>query len=453
MTEKKQLRHVVRFTAILAVAALSTTVLLDIPTAGSSSNDWFTALGILLLLTIVSQLLALRITEGGSTTTMDFVPHLGAVLLIGPSGAAILTTLSDLLFEFKLLKNPPRKALFNTSQLVISVILASWIFIALGGEPIATPHALDIDYSSYIVPFLAAVLVYFAINTTSVAYVISLAQEAAFRDVWSWISGRLILFDIAISPLAFFVAFLYWRFDWYAPLLVIIPIIGLRYSYGVNLELQQLNTDLARVLIRTIESQDPYTGGHSLRVSRWAREIADAAQVGYREKRNIETAALLHDIGKIDRIYFEILRQKGPLTPKQREAIRAHPERGVNMLSPVRSLDEDVLAYIKHHHEHYNGRGYPDGISGEDIPIGARIIMIADTVDAMMTRRPYRDALPPEVVRDELQNQKGDQFDPELVELVLSTGIFDVMTQSYSEDDQEDSRDGDDLAGQRFGIG
>jgi putative nucleotidyltransferase with HDIG domain len=435
MTTSPTIRRLVQGTAGLAVLVVFVTIWLDPP---NLSRSWLVPLGVLFTITLVSQLLAVRITEAGSTTTMDFVPHLGAMILVGPSGAALLTILSDILFEFGLVKNPKNKAVFNVSQLTISVIAASWVYILLGGNPsISLPPTQEGGlFLPYVVPFIGGVLTYFTINTCSVSYIIALAQDARFLDVWNRLSGRLILFDIAISPLAYIVAYMYWTLDWFALLLAIIPIIGLRYSYGVNLELQQLNTDLARVLVKTIESQDPYTGGHSLRVSRWATELADSAGLNYKVRRNIETAALLHDIGKVDRIYTEILQHDGDLTPDQRRAIREHPQRGVEMLSAVRSLDDDVLNFIRHHHEHYNGDGYPDGIEGEDIPIGARVIMIADTIDAMMTRRPYRDPLPPEIVKEELINCKGDQFDPELVDTLIEEGLFKEISKSYTNNSQ-----------------
>lgn len=426
------IRKIVGVAAVLAaVASIATVVLYPL---NLSEPDWVIAFVVLLTLTLISQALALQINEAGSTTTMDFVPQLGAVLLLGPSGATLLTIFSWMVFQFRIVKNPPVKGIFNTAQMVTTVCAASWAFILSGGEPVygsGTP-ATSLPILDTLPSFLAAVCVYFALNTSSVTYIISQVQGSKFLDVWNRMAGRVIVFDLAISPLALLVAWLYVEVGWITLLLALTPIIGLRYSYGVNLELQQLNTDLARVLIRTIESQDPYTGGHSLRVSRWATTLAEEANIGYSTRRNIETAALLHDIGKIDRVYFEILRHDGPLTEEQRDLIRAHPDRGVDMLSTVRSLDDDILKFVKHHHEHYNGKGYPSGLSGKDIPLGARVIMIADTIDAMMTQRPYRDPLPPEVVKEELLDKKGEQFDPDLVDTLIDEGVFDEMAEAYT---------------------
>jgi putative nucleotidyltransferase with HDIG domain len=212
-----------------------------------------------------------------------------------------------------------------------------------------------------------------------------------------------------------------------AVFLAMIPLIGLRYSYGINFELQQLNSDLLRLMVKTIEAQDPYTSGHSIRVSEAAKKIGHALGLNPRQLKVVETAALLHDIGKIDVIYGEILRQKGPLTPEQRELIRAHPDRGVDLIKSIRSIHPEVLSCVRHHHERWDGGGYPSGLAGPDIPLGARIIMVCDTIDAMTTARPYRDALPVSVVREELTKHRGTQFDEAIVDVLVHTDILETL--------------------------
>ncbi len=227
-----------------------------------------------------------------------------------------------------------------------------------------------------------------------------------------------------MSLLAVGVALLYVEFGWMILVLTVIPLFGLRYSYGTTYELKRLNDDLLELLVKTIEAQDPYTSGHSVRVSDSAVLIARAMKTGRTDLGHIKKSALLHDIGKIDVAYLEILRQKGPLTPEQRELIRAHPDRGVDILKSIRDLHDDVLSSVRHHHERWDGDGYPTGLKGEAIPLGARIIMVCDTINAMTTARPYRDPLPIGVVREELLRHKGTQFDPAIVDLVLEEGLL-----------------------------
>lgn len=408
-------------TAVAAAALVVTLFFKHPPTLDAAS---FLAFGTLLALSTLAMMLFLRFTEAGSTTSMDFVPELGAILLLGPTGAVMVTLLSELISGFFLYKEKSAlKKLFNVSQLVLAVGAAGLLFRWSGGvESLNT-----FRFQASLAPFLLAVLAYFAVNTGTVAFIVTVSERTPFFETWRRMTGGLIIFDLAMSTLAFLVAFLYTQYGVVAVFLAMIPLIGLRYSYGVNFELQQLNTDLLRLMVKTIEAQDPYTSGHSIRVSEAAKKIARALAVAPRQLKRIETAALLHDIGKIDSVYGEILRQKGPLTPEQRELIRAHPDRGVDIIQSIRSIHPDVLSCVRHHHERWDGDGYPTGLAGEEIPLGARIIMVCDTIDAMTTARPYRDALPVSVVREELTKHRSTQFDASIVDILVKTDILETL--------------------------
>lgn len=429
-----RVRRVIRATATLAILLLALSGFLFPP---QFDQAWTTILGTLLILSFASELLALKVTEGGTETSMDFVPQLGAVLLIGPSGAAILTLVSWTVYQTFLSDNPPHKATFNIAQSVISITAAGLIFVMLGGEPSTDSFYLG----QVILPFAAAVVAYFGINSLAVTYIIAVSEDKQFTTVWQELSLTPFVFDLLISSLALLVAYLYITWNALAMLAAIIPIIGLRYSYGVNLELKQLNSDLLRALINTIEAQDPYTSGHSLRVAEGALAISEAIGLSGRKRRAIETAALLHDIGKLDSSFHAILKKSSSLSQSEWELIQQHPERGVNIVQPIRSLDDKVLDYIRHHHERYDGTGYPEELESEDIPIGARVIMVADTIDAMVTARPYRDRIDPKRVKEELKDQAGAQFDPELVEVALEIDLPKKMAEAAHSRIREDTEE------------
>ena len=420
MSRNDAVKRVVFIAAALAViVVIFTTVLFPPPL----SRDWLVAYATFLALALFSGRFALERTEGGTRTSLNFVAELGAMLVTGPTGAITLTCISHLTSQFIFYGKEPRKAFYNTAQTVLSVALASFGFLLLGGEP----HLDHFDLNAVVFPFLGAVALYFTFNSFAVSYIVSISESISLKEVLRRLAGGagIILLDAAMSCLALLVAFLYLEWGPTVLLLAVIPIIGLRYTYGTNLELEQLNADLLRVLIKALEAQDPYTSGHSVRVAERSKLIADELGLPHKQIRNVEIAALLHDIGKIDVAYHDILKQEGPLTEEQRELIREHPKRGVDIVKSVRSLDQEVLAYIKHHHERVDGNGYPDGISKEEIPLGARIIMVSDTIDAMLTKRPYRDALPLKVVREELRTQAGTQFDKEVVRAAFRIGILD----------------------------
>lgn len=408
------------FTACVALLGLVSLVAAYYISPAPPSISWWIVSAALIGLALTAEFLALTISERGSATTMDYVPELGAILLVGPFGAGLVAGTSWALYYLFVADKPWPKTIFNVGQLTLAASLAGLIYIMLGGHP--NLHAFNIGDA--IVPFAGAVVSYFAINRTAVSTIISISNNRPFRKAWQDIALTPIAFDLAASSLALLVAFFYVRWGVLALVAIIIPLIGLRYSYGVNLELKQLNSDLLRVLIKTIEAQDPYTSGHSVRVAEGAIALAREIGLNPHETNKIETAALLHDIGKIDAAYREILTQEGPLADEQRKLIKEHPERGVQLIRSVRSLDPDVLEYIKYHHERYDGTGYPDGLKGEEIPLGARIIMVTDSIDAMVTSRAYRDALSPDKARSELRENKGTQFDPELVDAALELNLI-----------------------------
>jgi len=170
-------------------------------------------------------------------------------------------------------------------------------------------------------------------------------------------------------------------------------------------------------LALALESKDPYSHGHSERVADYALELAKFLNLSKLDQVNIYRASILHDIGKIG-IPDAILNKPSALTSEEWSIMKSHPERGEIICSKL-NFAREILPIIRHHHEHYDGSGYPDGLSGEYIPFLARIISIADTVDAITSSRPYRLARTFEQVLDELQKGSGTQFDPQLAEAFI----------------------------------
>lgn len=179
--------------------------------------------------------------------------------------------------------------------------------------------------------------------------------------------------------------------------------------------LQESYRETIKALVNTLDARDVETREHSSRVVKYTLEIAREMGIAGKELDAIRYGAMLHDVGKIG-VKDAILHKPGPLTPDEWEQMRKHSEIGYEMLKDVKLLKYS-LPIILHHHERYDGDGYPGGLSGEDIPIGARIFAIADTLDAMTSSRPYRKALPYEVAYEEIVKNAGAQFDPRIVEL------------------------------------
>ncbi len=177
-------------------------------------------------------------------------------------------------------------------------------------------------------------------------------------------------------------------------------------------ELQKAYLDTIRALSKTIEMKDPYTENHSTRVAEYSIKIAKLLGLRGEEILKLNYAALLHDIGKIG-IKGSILNKKDKLTPEEYEEVKKHPEIGAKILQKVRYL-HDIVPIVLYHHERWDGKGYPKGLKGEEIPLLSRIIAVADTFDAMRSDRPYRKALPLKMVIREIRKNAGKQFDPKI---------------------------------------
>ncbi len=187
-------------------------------------------------------------------------------------------------------------------------------------------------------------------------------------------------------------------------------------------ELKKVYISVLSSLAQAMEKKDIGTYGHSMRVRKYSGEIAAILDLSEAEKDNLEVAAMLHDIGKIGTSDF-ILGKPGALDPTEKLIIKSHPQKGVEILSPLKNNFaqlENILPAILYHHESYDGSGYPEGLAGEEIPLLARIITVADTYDAILSTRPYRSGASHERAMNELLKFSGRQFDPKVVEAFVS---------------------------------
>jgi len=193
---------------------------------------------------------------------------------------------------------------------------------------------------------------------------------------------------------------------------------GTDYKWDeINLSDTQSCLEFAKVLAYTLEEKDPYTSGHSERVCYYSDFISKRLSLSPKERSELQIASYLHDIGKIG-ISNRFINKKGTLTPTDWAVIKQHTRKSIELLVPL-NLSSNIISYIQHHHERYDGTGYPDGLAGEKIPLGARIIAISDSYDSMTSDRPYRKPLTNGDAKSELLKNAGKQFDPKLVGLFL----------------------------------
>ncbi|MBU4226707.1 HD domain-containing protein [bacterium] len=192
-------------------------------------------------------------------------------------------------------------------------------------------------------------------------------------------------------------------------------------------KIQDSYFEIVKALAQAIEAKDPYTHGHSERVMKYTVLIAQKLELQEGEKESLRYAAILHDIGKIG-VRGTVLNNPNGLTGEEYDEIKKHPLIGEGIIKPIELL-QPIRPLIRHHHEWHNGKGYPDGLSGENIPLGARILAVADAYDAMKSDRPYRKALTEEAAIQEFKRGSGSQFEPKLVEIFLK-----ILKQNLSED-------------------
>lgn len=201
----------------------------------------------------------------------------------------------------------------------------------------------------------------------------------------------------------------------------------------MNIELEDANTklkkaylDIVQTIRATVEAKDSYTRGHSDRVSAYSVLLGKYLHLNEDEQEILKIGGLFHDVGKIG-IPDTILLKNGKLTDEEYSEIKKHPQIGANILGES-ELFKNIIPFVKYHHERYDGRGYPEGLIGDNIPYVARIAALADSFDAMSSRRVYRDSLPKEIVREEIVKNLGTQFDPE-----IGSTFLDIIDNHYDE--------------------
>jgi HD-GYP domain-containing protein (c-di-GMP phosphodiesterase class II) len=272
-------------------------------------------------------------------------------------------------------------------------------------------------------------IVYLTSNKLAVRAVISLSNHRPMMNSMLESIRASYLYDILAMPLVLIFALAYIRFGPLASVCLAVPMLGVRQLYKSNAELERLNEELLQLMVATIEARDPYTSGHSQRVAEYSKVVSHAAGLGSKAASRVFTAALMHDVGKIHEEYAPILRKPGRLTDAEYAVMKTHAAKGAALVAKVTQFN-DLVQSIRGHHEAWDGHGYPDGLTGAEIPQWSRVIAFADTIDAMTTDRPYRRALTPDAVRTEIQAQAGRQFDPEVAAALISEKHWPLMAEA-----------------------
>jgi hypothetical protein len=391
--------------------------------------DQVAALGLLL---VACESSATLLNSRGLAWSASSTASLAAVVLCGPVGAALVGACT----LFGIRRGPMlTQRVFNTGMYTLSAYLAGRTYLLFGGH-VGTPGPSA--FPALIGPFAAAAVVHVAVNFSLVRGIFWLTREPGAPLGRLGLDAKLWLTDLGYGAFGVLIAALWSVLGPFTPVLVLIPMFVARWAVIQFADQRKAYEATVSALCQAVETKDFYTRGHSERVSRGSVMIAK--EIGMRADRveAIRYAGMLHDVGKLG-VPTSVLQKRSALTDDEYAAVQLHPMRGLDIVREIGFLDE-ALAGIMHHHERIDGRGYPMGLAGDEIPEFARVLSVADAFDAMTSDRSYRGARPVAEAVEELRKWAGTQFDPAFVDAFVTAIQRDGWTPPESAPAEEPLR-------------
>ncbi len=336
---------------------------------------------------------------------------LAAAVTFGPLFGALVAGIGALIVEL-MQRRAPIKLCVNVNNYIVSVFVAGWTYTQL-----ADLSRTPISSAQNIIATLVTVAVFDVVSTGLMAIILSQVVATTPYRVWRN-NMRGVAFETFTLPIIGALVPVLYAQSPFAVLFVVIPLLGPYLSVERYAQIHRETRSTIELVADMLDRRDPYTAEHSKRVSEYVSMIiAEMPSLTFEDREVILAAAPVHDIGKIGTTDF-VLSKPGKLTDEEREIIKRHAAEGASILG-ILSMYQDVSVVVRHHHERWDGRGYPDGLFGEDIPVGSRVIAVADTYDAMTSDRVYRKALSRQVALAEIRRGSGTQFDPTVVNAFL----------------------------------
>lgn len=351
--------------------------------------------------------------------TLSFAVQMAMAILLDTWEAVWIVIIATLITEI-ISKKQWYKILFNVGQYSLSQLIAGIVFNSLK----LSDSSINFDIIHDLPAALITVFVFYIMNSFFVSTVIALFSNNRFTDIFFNNYRVLAVFYFSNTPISIAAALLYDEQRPYTILILLPSLIMANQTLRWYDSLHTQTIETLNVVADIVDERDKYTYAHSLRVAEYAHKIAQELDLPSDVINEIETAGRVHDVGKIAINDF-ILNKPGKLTEEEYNKIKEHPVVAYRMLKNLKPYQKGAK-YVLYHHERMDGKGYPEGISGSDIPLGARILAVADSYDAMTSDRPYRGAFPQWRAVEELKKYSGIQFDPAVVE-----AFIEVLKRDY----------------------
>jgi len=454
-------RYITFLTLTAVLASLMAMTLSTTTTSAYSPSDWM-GLAAIAFTIILTEWFSINLYVRNTSLSTSAVPILALIILFGPLGTLVASLVFAITAAIKF-RSPFNRVIFNFSNHVIAGTIINMMIDLKGMGMAGRGHPL-LD----LIIALAASLILFIFTTTLISIGIGIdvkqSPYALWKEQYQWMAP----YYLGIGFIAYALLFGYSNAGLPGILIMSIPLALLRISQAqyvehtrdvVNelrkknqeleksgIEIRELNEGLLVTLSEIIDLRDPYVLGHSKQVSKYATNIAKLLGLNEKQTDLIRKAGLLHDIGKLG-IPMEILTKPSKLNREEYEIIKEHAALGGDLVKNSPSL-RPLVSIIRHHHEFYNGGGYPDKLTGNQISIEARIVAVADAIEAMSSDRPYRKALERNRIIKELQDHSGTQFDP----IVVESAIRMLETVSVGERAASSRSDTQLRISQRFAI-
>ncbi len=385
------------------------------------------AISIFAVLGFLTQIYEVELIYGRRTSTMAAI-NMAVILLGGIPLAIAVTLLATLMAEIILrwgklatgFMNFAYRVCFNTGQLVLSTLIGALTFDLLGGRPFLLNNDLiqdDLVFLNQMTSAGGAFAAHIITNTSLVSGILTLFEKTAFT-YHLWFSLRHFLLQVlSLGILGILLARIYALSPWNL-LVILIPLGLVHISLRNYMKLRHQAQKTFERVAQLLSDRDPYTYEHSSEVADLAEKIARKLKLPQEQIEHVRSAAAIHDIGKLG-VPDRILHKPGPLTDEEWVIMKKHPDIGANLLKDL-EIDAYIIDIVRHEHERWDGSGYPGGLKGERIPMGARIVAVADVYNALTTDRPYRPAYSHEEALRILQKMRGTELDPQVVDALFS---------------------------------